>query len=122
LIASTGFLGYELRIWDLKSGASLQVIKEGYQYGFVSVGFTPDGKRLVAGIGHEGSKECILIYRFTGVRPAPSAEATRRYVNAKVVLIGEGTVGKTSLAHRLVEDQYVGWSKINTSSAIARMA
>jgi GTPase SAR1 family protein len=32
---------------------------------------------------------------------------TRRYVNAKVVLIGEGTVGKTSLAHRLVEDRYV---------------
>ena len=28
-------------------------------------------------------------------------------MNAKVVLIGEGTVGKTSLAHRLIEDQYV---------------
>jgi GTPase SAR1 family protein len=24
-----------------------------------------------------------------------------------VVLLGEGTVGKTSLAHRLIEDQYV---------------
>lgn len=31
----------------------------------------------------------------------------RKYVNAKVVLLGEGTVGKTSLAHRLIEDQYV---------------
>ena len=47
------------------------------------------------------------MYRITGVRPVPSAEATRRYVNAKVVLIGEGAVGKTSLAHRLVEDRYV---------------
>ena len=28
-------------------------------------------------------------------------------MNAKVVLIGEGTVGKTSLAHRLIEDRYV---------------
>lgn len=29
------------------------------------------------------------------------------YRNAKVVLLGESTVGKTSLAHRLVEDKYV---------------
>ncbi len=28
-------------------------------------------------------------------------------MNAKVVLIGEGTIGKTSLAYRLVEDRYV---------------
>jgi GTPase SAR1 family protein len=28
-------------------------------------------------------------------------------LNAKVVLLGEGTVGKTSLAHRLIEDRYV---------------
>ncbi len=31
----------------------------------------------------------------------------RRYVNAKVVLLGEGSVGKTSLAHRLIDDEYV---------------
>lgn len=36
-----------------------------------------------------------------------SADPTRRYVNAKVVLLGEGTVGKTSLAHRLIDDDYV---------------
>ena len=28
-------------------------------------------------------------------------------MNAKVVLLGEGTVGKTSLAYRLIEDKYV---------------
>jgi WD40 repeat protein/RNase P subunit RPR2 len=38
----------------------------------------------------------------------PQSQAgPRRYVSAKVVLLGEGTVGKTSLAHRLVEDKYV---------------
>lgn len=36
-----------------------------------------------------------------------SYDATRYYVAAKVVLIGEGAVGKTSLAHRLIEDRYV---------------
>lgn len=30
-----------------------------------------------------------------------------RYCSAKVVLIGEGAVGKTSLAHRLIDDKYV---------------
>jgi small GTP-binding protein len=49
----------------------------------------------------------IYFYRLTGVSAAPSAEPTRRYVNAKVVLLGEGTVGKTSLAYRLIEDKYV---------------
>jgi GTPase SAR1 family protein len=47
------------------------------------------------------------VYRLAGVFPEPAAEGTRRYVNAKVVLLGEGTVGKTSLAHRLIEDRYV---------------
>jgi len=49
----------------------------------------------------------IYVYRLTKVRRAPSEVATRRYVNAKVVLLGEGAVGKTSLAHRLIEDKYV---------------
>lgn len=71
---------------------------------FLSVAFSPDGSRLVAG---GASPPSVYVYRLTGVRPALAAEATRRYVNAKVVLIGEGTVGKTSLAHRLVEDRYV---------------
>ena len=70
-----------------------------------SVAFSPDGSRLVVGIANRVGR--IYVYRLTGVRPTPSAEATRRYMNAKVVLIGEGTVGKTSLAHRLVEDRYV---------------
>ena len=70
----------------------------------ISVAFSPDGSRLVVGTA---SDAVIFVYRLTGVRVAQPAEATRRYVNAKVVLIGEGTVGKTSLAHRLIEDRYV---------------
>jgi GTPase SAR1 family protein/RNase P subunit RPR2 len=48
----------------------------------------------------------MYVYHLKGVRPA-RIDATRQYVNAKVVLLGEGTVGKTSLAHRLIEDKYV---------------
>jgi WD40 repeat protein/GTPase SAR1 family protein/DNA-directed RNA polymerase subunit RPC12/RpoP len=98
LIASTGFA--DIRLWDLKSGACLQVIQLD---SVISVAFSPDGSRLVGGTANA----MIFIYRLTSVRAAQPAEATRRYVNAKVVLIGEGTVGKTSLAHRLIEDRYV---------------
>ncbi len=69
----------------------------------ISVAFAPACSRLVVGTA-AGE---IHIYRLTEVRLAPPAEPVRRYLNAKVVLLGEGTVGKTSLAHRLVEDRYV---------------
>jgi WD40 repeat protein/GTPase SAR1 family protein len=98
-IASTGY-DSSVRLWDLKSGACLQVIQPGEST--LSVAFSPSGSRLVV-----GTARAIYVYRLTGVRAAQPAEATRRYVNAKVVLLGEGTVGKTSLAHRLIEDQYV---------------
>lgn len=103
LVASAGFKDKTVRLWDWKLGTCLQVIKNDDDASPKSVAFSPDGSRLVVG----ATLGRIYVYRLTGVRPAPSTEATRRYVNAKVVLLGEGTVGKTSLAHRLIEDEYV---------------
>jgi len=100
LIASTEFRGGSARLWDWKTGTCLQMIDIASTK---SVAFSLDGLRLVVGTT-EGT---IYVFRLSGVYPTPSAEATRRYVNAKVVLLGEGTVGKTSLAHRLIEDKYV---------------
>lgn len=103
LIASTGFTDKTVRLWDWKSGACLQVIEHNMNNAPISATFSPDGSRLV--VGTVGGT--IFVYHLTGVRAAQPAEVTYRYVNAKVVLIGEGTVGKTSLAHRLIEDRYV---------------
>jgi WD40 repeat protein len=103
LIASTGFQDNMVRLWDWRSGACLKVIKQESYWAPISVAFIPDGSRLVVGATDGG----IYVYRLTNVSTAPPVEPTRRYVNAKVVLLGESTVGKTTLAHRLIEDRYV---------------
>jgi WD40 repeat protein/RNase P subunit RPR2 len=106
LIASTGFIDETVRIWDWKSGTCLQVIKHtvpGHNVATLCVTFSPEGGRLLVGT----AQGTIYVYRLTDVHPKPPTDETRRYVNAKVVLLGEGTVGKTSLAHRLIEDRYV---------------
>lgn len=104
LIASTGFNDFSVRLWDRKTATCLQVlVLTGNNPATTSVAFDPQGTRLLVGTcGGE-----LHILRLTSVRAAPPVEPTRRYVNAKVVLLGEGTVGKTSLAHRLIEDTYV---------------
>lgn len=104
LIASVSANDHSVRLWSLARGKCLQVIHgTGEEFLPISVAFSPEGSRLFVGTT-EGD---IYVYRLTSAGPPPSAEATRRYVNAKVVLLGEGTVGKTSLAHRLIDDQYV---------------
>ena len=90
-------------MWDTRSWTSKRIDDVAENLGFSSVVFSVDGWRLLC--GHWTGP--VHIYRLTGIRPAPIAESATRYVNAKVVLLGEGTVGKTSLAHRLVEDRYV---------------
>jgi hypothetical protein len=106
-ISSDGVIasaGSTVRLWDLNSGACLQVVEGGGALSVpLSVAFNPDRSRLVVG----SAFGVISVYRLTGVGSTPPAESTRRYVNAKVVLLGESTVGKTTLALRLIEDRYV---------------
>lgn len=103
LIASSGFTDLTVRLWDWKSGACLQMLTTDEYWTPISVTFSPDGARLVVGTA-DGK---IYVHKLTQARRVPSVEASRRYVNAKVVLLGEGTAGKTSLAHRLIADEYV---------------
>jgi small GTP-binding protein len=106
LVASTGFTDGTVRIWDVTSGACLQEIKD-YDIFFqpLSVTFSKDGRRLVVGNAVlNDTHYSLYIYRLTGVTGAVPDE---RYTNAKVVLVGESGVGKSGLAHRLIEDQFI---------------
>jgi small GTP-binding protein len=108
LVASTGFLDRTVRIWDLKSGTCLQVIEDKKSYfAPLSVTFSLDGSRLVVGNTFEKHSHSIYIYRLLGVKTAQLIEANERYTNAKVVLVGESGVGKSGLAHRLIEDKFI---------------
>jgi len=101
LVASAGFADQTVRLWDWKSGACLQVIEHERSSPY-SVAFSPDGSRLLV-----STTSRIHVYHLTGVRAAPPPELTRRYVNAKVVLMGKSGVGKSGLAHRLIDDHFV---------------
>jgi GTPase SAR1 family protein len=109
LVASTGFIDHTIRLWDWMAGICLQVIEDKESYFTpMSVAFSPDGARLVVGAGVLGVGDYgLYIFRLTGVKATQPVEATRRYVNAKVVLLGESGVGKSGLAHRLIEDTFV---------------
>jgi len=102
IIASTGLRDMTVRLWDFKSGDCLQVIENNENSFPISVTFSPDGSRLVV-----GTDELIYIYRVNKQKAIGVAEPSRRYSNAKVVLIGESGAGKTTLAHRLIADDYV---------------
>jgi WD40 repeat protein/DNA-directed RNA polymerase subunit RPC12/RpoP len=106
IIASIGLLDQTVCLWDGESGELLHSIEYGMtrKVAPTSVAFSPDGQRLIVGTA---LNKTIYVYRLTGVSIKTSAKPMRRYMNAKVVLLGEGTVGKTSLAYRLIEDKYV---------------
>lgn len=88
-------------IWNWRSAECLQVIRGVREAIYCSLAFSPNGQRLFIGtIG------CLYVYRIT-INSSQLPQTTRRYVNAKVVLVGESGVGKSGLAHRLIEDQFV---------------
>jgi DNA-directed RNA polymerase subunit RPC12/RpoP len=89
------------RLWNWQSGKCLATIQENWVPTLVT--FSPN-ERLIA-IGTR--KGAVYLYRDPGLRLPLSAEPTRHYVNAKVVLVGESGAGKSGLAHRLIEDRFV---------------
>lgn len=103
IIASAGYTDKTVRLWDFKSGDCLQVIRNDEGSHPTSVTFSPDDSRLVVGT----RQGLIYIYRLNKLKAIAVAEPSRRYSNAKVVLIGESGAGKTTLAHRLISDDYV---------------
>jgi len=98
-IAVSASIDETVRIWDLATGQCNEICHHPNRVS--SIAISPDNKIIVS-----GSNDGIIRVWDLALATLAVSDA-RRYVNAKVVLLGEGTVGKTSLAHRLMEDEYV---------------
>ena len=107
LIASAGNSDGTVRLWDTKSWKFLQSIPIPHKSSPISVGFSSDEEHLLVGASIPYEYPRNYVYRLSGATASLYSAPSRRYVNAKVVLIGESGAGKTSLAYRLIKDRYV---------------
>ncbi|MBI5522402.1 MAG: TIR domain-containing protein [Desulfarculus sp.] len=99
-----------LRVWDLERGKCLHTL-EGHSNWVRAVSLTPDGQRAVSaswdntlrvwdlsGIGSAAGE--------AGAPPSTPAQEQVQYTNAKVLLVGETSAGKTGLSMRLARKKW----------------
>lgn len=90
-----------VRLWDLQTGKNIRVMK-GDSASVRSVAFSRDGSRFYS----SALNGVLRIWDSTKpLHDAPHAEQVE-YRNAKVLLVGNSSAGKTGLSHRLARDQF----------------
>ncbi|MDT5060270.1 MAG: hypothetical protein QOH63_729 [Acidobacteriota bacterium] len=121
--ALSGSFDDTVRLWDLETGRCLRVL-EGHKSGVTSVAWSTDQRRAFSGDSGGGIRVWDLSEFAAEARPPeaaalglPPAPEQVQYTNAKVLLVGDTGVGKSGLAERLVNKQFVP-----TKSSHARKA
>ncbi|MFL6207732.1 MAG: TIR domain-containing protein [Pyrinomonadaceae bacterium] len=112
-----------VRLWDVETGRCLRVF-EGHTSGVINVAWSVDQRRAFSG-DHSGGIRVWDLSEFVTEARAPEDSASVltpmldqvQYTNAKVLLVGDTGVGKSGLAERLVNKQFVP-----TKSSHARKA
>ncbi|HTG36321.1 MAG TPA: DUF4365 domain-containing protein [Thermoanaerobaculia bacterium] len=103
IIASASAQDRSVRLWNFSSGSCLKVLTYGVYSILKNVAFAQDGRLFVL----ETAARKIYSYRVKQSNSQEAATETHRYINAKVVLVGESGAGKTALANRLISDEFV---------------
>ena len=102
-----------MRVWDLETGQCLATL-EGHTNSVWGVAVAPDGRRAISG----SADTTVRVWNLPPIAgEARQAGEATRYTNAKVLLVGDSGVGKSGLAYRLTEDQFV--TTISTDAAWA---
>ena len=101
-----------LRIWETESGNCLKIL-EGHSNIVLGVAISSDGKFIVSG----SQDKTLRIWDISSLADALKSsqiqesgadyEVYRFYTNAKVLLVGDSGVGKSGLAHRLTQNEFV---------------
>lgn len=113
----SGSVDKTIRIWETESGKCLKVL-EGHSDAVLGVSISADSKLIISG----SRENTIRIWRpellskfrtktgsWSEVRgiDEESKESYKFYTNAKVLLVGDSGVGKSGLAYRLTQNEYV---------------
>ena len=98
-IVVSGSYDKTLKVWDLETGRCSATL-EGHIGGIIHLAITPDGRKVVSG----SMDTTLRVWDLPA--PLTVSDASTRYTNAKVVLIGESGVGKTGLSLRLCQDRW----------------
>ncbi|MSV28174.1 MAG: TIR domain-containing protein [Bryobacterales bacterium] len=83
-----------VRLWDVETGRSLRVL-EGHSARVRSVAFSPDGRHALSGAVNG------VVRVWDAPAESETGEAQVQYTNAKVLLVGDQSAGKTGLSMRL---------------------
>jgi small GTP-binding protein len=101
-----------VRLWDVETGHCLRVL-EGHTSGVRSVSWSADQRRAFSGDNKGGIRVWDLSEFVTEARasqaPARALAAAPdqvQYTNAKVLVVGDTSAGKTGLAHRLATGEW----------------
>ena len=110
--ALSGSADQTVRLWEVRSGRCLRVL-EGHTAGVWSVAWSADGHLALSGawngVARVWSLSELLVEARTPEAPAPAVHGVLdqvQYTNAKVLLVGDTSSGKTGLAHRLTTGQW----------------
>ncbi|MCB0306001.1 MAG: DUF4365 domain-containing protein, partial [Calditrichaeota bacterium] len=104
--ALSGSRDNTLRLWELETGKTIRVF-EGHSSPVLSVAFGPDGTRVFSAARNGVLRLWMLeAVAKTSSEILPTPPDQLQYTNAKVLLVGNTSAGKTGLTNRLARDFY----------------
>jgi small GTP-binding protein len=105
--ALSGSFDNTMRLWDVETGQCLRVL-EGHENSVSGIAWSPDQRFVLSG-GNDRTMRLWDLGQIASKKRQPahtSAPDQVQYINAKVLVVGDTSAGKTGLAHRLATGEW----------------